>query len=60
MSTKLLIVGFGCLGLGLLFGIGWFFFAKNPMDGLGFIAASLLSIAGSGLILLGAVSSRMR
>ena len=58
-NDKLLIVGFGCLGLGLFCGLGWLFYAKNPMDGFGAIAAALLVITGSGLILLGSVSGRV-
>ncbi len=56
MNKKLLMIGFGCLTLGLLCGIGWLFFAKNPMDGPGAIAASILMITGVSSILLGVVS----
>jgi len=60
MGHKHLIIGFVSLVSGLVFGLGWLFYAKNPMDGLGAIATSTLVITGCGLILLGAVGGRLR
>lgn len=53
----------GCMGcnfvlLGFLFAIVWGFYAKNPMDGFGAVAAAASLTTGVALILLCLISWR--